>query len=316
MVLTMIDAIIKIPTGGFYVHDTKNLHIIPYSSNAFGSCYFLMQDKTSHKMLIAHVNSATVMLKPVANKTIKKMILEFEKKGGDIKNSQLLIIHSNNISEYEQAFSSIARDKLTVEEGDSKLHYSTFIKEDEEKAIAEPFSIDFLIQSLVNAGIDITECKINSDFDSNLVEYIENSEVEPEKTNILIKGSRIFLQNTKHKKYVKGERESFDKLRHMLLKTNTKIYKPKRHDFEIFYKLLAKGLKGENNWVTQNANKLFEFTKKAPKAYLQRIEEGDFSIINVNNTIDRYLKKFTPSLDLDAEVKPKLKREEVANLSR
>ena len=127
--------IIEIPAGGFYVHDKANKDIIPYSSEAFGCCYLTIEDPISGKMLIAHINAQTIMFEPIAYKTVKAMLDEFKKQGGNIGKSSVTIVHSNKFENYEEA----QRKKTTTHELTNSYKEKT-----PENMVVEPFANEFL----------------------------------------------------------------------------------------------------------------------------------------------------------------------------
>jgi hypothetical protein len=192
--------IINIPAGGFYVHDKQNLNIIPYSDGAFGCCYLTIEDSLSQKILIAHINAQTVMFEPIAEKTVKLMLDEFEKQKADIKKSKITIFHTNKFEEYEKA---------QAEKTENFRLTNGYKEKTSNNMVAEPFANEFL-QEALKKGLKNREIEndiaMNGEFNSNLSEFIKNPMIGNKKTDICFIDGKVYLQNS-HKNQCPSKEE-------------------------------------------------------------------------------------------------------------
>jgi hypothetical protein len=63
-----------------------------------------MIKKPNGLVLLAHINATSVFVKETENLTAQKVLHAFENGGGDIRNSEFEIIHTNDPQEYENGF--------------------------------------------------------------------------------------------------------------------------------------------------------------------------------------------------------------------
>jgi|GEM_PF-4969370 len=185
--------IIDIPAGGFYVYNPVGQpNVIPTSSGAFGCCYLTIKD--GDNILVAHINATSIMLEPVAEQTVKKMLEAFQKAGGKMANAKIEIVHSNDPQEYERGFKNRPQN-LTTEQKKPRGHYTEkFDENDFSLFVAEPFANFSLKTALNNAGVQ--NIKEISDFNTNLEDFMQNPNIKPITTAIIIDNkSRTLLKN-------------------------------------------------------------------------------------------------------------------------
>lgn len=293
--------IVEIPAGGYYVHDTTNPNVVPYSDGAFGCCYLTIEDPISKKTLIAHINAQTVMFAPIADKTVRGMLKEFAKQGGDIAKSNVTIVHSNKFEEYEQAQSEKTENyKLT----------NSYKDKTEDNMVMEPFANEFLEKALNRSGVnDIT---INDKFNSNLAEFVENPIVGTKKTDICFVDGKVHLQNfhgnicPSKEELLKPDKEKNWKLWKSEVKEHTdgsdrafqKVSLAQKNGTAItisggdwksvhnFYLGLREGL--DTGQIKQNGTK-FDFSETATKEFKEKMNSPQLECVNMNEAVKEHL---------------------------
>ena len=298
---TSSKTIVEIPAGGFYVHDITNPNIVPYSDGAFGCCYLTIEDPTSKKTLIAHINAQTVMFEPIADKTLQNMLTEFTKQGGDISKSKVTIVHSNKFAEYEKA---------QAEKTESFKLTNSYKEKTEDNMVMEPFANEFLEKALNRAGVE--NIIINDKFNSNLVDFVAHPMVGTEKTDICFVDNKIHLQNyhsnqcPSQEEWQKPEKERNWKLWKSEVKEHTdgsdrafeKVSLAQKNGTAItisggdwkavhnFYLNLREGL--DTNQVKQDGTK-FDLSETATKEFKEKMNSPQFVAVNMNNVVKEHL---------------------------
>jgi len=295
--------IVEIPAGGFYVHDTTNPNIVPYSDGAFGCCYLTIEDNVSKKMLIAHINAQVVMFEPIADKTVEGMLKAFAKQGGDIAKSTVTIVHSNKFEEYEQAQSEKTENyKLT----------NSYKEKTKDNMVMEPFANEFLEKTLNRAGVQ--NIIINDKFNSNLVEFIQNPVVGTKKTDICFIDGKVHLQNfhgniaPNKEEFLKPDKEKNWKLWTSEVKEQTpnakeaftKVNLMQKNGTAItisagdwrsvhnFYLGLREGL--DTGQIKQDGVR-FDFSETATKEFKEKMNSPQLECVNMNQAVKQKLQE-------------------------
>jgi hypothetical protein len=298
---TSSQTIVEIPAGGFYVHDTTNPNILPYSDGAFGCCYLTIEDPISKKTLIAHINAQTVMFEPIADKTVQNMLAEFKKQGGDISKSKVTIVHSNKFAEYEKA---------QAEKTESFKLTNSYKEKTEDNMAMEPFANEFLQKALVRA--DVKNIQVIEGFNSNLVDFVANPMVGTKKTDICFVDGKIHLQNyhsnqcpskeewqkpenerdwslwkSEVKEHTGSSGRAFEKVS-LAQKNGTAITIPGGDWKSVhnFYLRLREGL--DTGQVKQDGTK-FDFSETATREFKEKMNSPQFVAVNMNNVVKEHL---------------------------
>ena len=262
--------IIEIPAGGFYVHDKANKDITPYSNGAFGCCYLTIEDPISGKILIAHINAQTIMFEPIADKTVKSMLGEFKKQGGNIDISRVTIVHSNRFKEYEEA-----QKKKT------KSHELTnsYKEKTPDNMVVEPFANEFLENALKRASV--RKINANDKFNSNLAEFIVNPEIGTKKTDICFMDGKVHLQNVQNGE-IKNQTPNAEKFFQNVKSNENIISGGDRKAIPTFYLALREGL--DTGQIIQNGTQ-FNFSKTATAELKAKMDDPMLYCINMNEAV-------------------------------
>jgi hypothetical protein len=262
--------IIEIPAGGFYVHHKANQNIIPYSSGAFGCCYLTIEDPISGKILIAHINAQTSMFEPIADKTVKAMLGEFKKQGGNIDKSKVTIVHSNRFEEYEIA----QQNKIKTHDLTNSYKEKT-----ENNMVVEPFANEFLENALKRVGI--RSINVNDNFNSNLKEFIVNPVVGTQKTDICFMGGKVHLQNVHNGKTIK-QTPNAEKFFQDIEKNANIVSGGDWKAIPAFYLALKEGL--DTGQIKQDGTE-FNFSASATAELKEKMDDSMLDCVNMNEIV-------------------------------